>query len=321
MKFCSCLLFRQNGEIMTEGKGSNKTLFKYLGFTFGVAYIVQIVAWRAAIAANASGNLILSGVAQLIVAAMMFVPLLGVLVSGAGLKGMGWKPIIKGNILVLLFGWFAPAILTAIGTAIYFLAFPAHLDLTGQYLVEIGQGAALDQLEAAGMTYTVQIIISAISCVAYAPIINAIFAVGEEAGWRGYMYPVLKERFGRGKGYIFGGIIWGMWHWPLILLAGYEYGTEYRGFPVVGMVVFCVVTVAMGILCDYTYEKTNCIWFPALIHGTINAAATVPMVMAAPSVIAPYRLLGPAPNGLLAGIPLFAVAILIYFRMKKRDEG
>ena len=305
---------------MTEGKGSNKTLFKYLGFTFGVAYIVQIIAWRIAVAANGSGSLVLSGAAQMIVAAMMFVPLLGALASGVGLKGMGWKPKFKGNALVLLFGWFAPAILTAIGAAIYFLVFPSHFDLTGQYLVELGQGAALEQMEAVGMTYTTQILIGIVGCVTYAPIINTIVAVGEEAGWRGYMYPVLKERFGRGKGYILGGIIWGMWHWPMILLTGYEYGTEYRGFPIVGMVVFCVFTVSIGILCDYTYEKTNCIWFPALIHGTINAAATVPMVMSAPSVIAPYRLLGPAPNGLLAGIPLIVVAILIYFRMKKRDD-
>lgn len=209
---------------MTEGKGINKTLFKYLGFTFGVAYVIQILVWRVAESANASGNLVLSSAAQLIMSAMMFVPLLGVLVSGAGLKGMGWKLKFKGNIPVLLFGWFMPAILTAIGAAIYFLVFPAHLDLTGQYMVEIGQGAVLEQMEAAGMTYTTQIIISSISCITYAPIINAIVAVGEEAGWRGYMYPVLKKRFGRGGGYILGGIIWGMWHWPLIMLTGYEYG-------------------------------------------------------------------------------------------------
>lgn len=306
---------------MTEAYYDKKKLFKYLGFTFGVAYLVQIVVWRIAVSANDGNNLVLSSAAQLILSVMMFTPLIGVIVSGAGLKNIGWKLKFKGNVLVFLFGWFMPAILTAIGTVIYFLVFPSQLDLTGQYLVEIGQGAAIEQLEAAGMTYTSQIIISCISCITYAPIINAIFAVGEEAGWRGYMYPVLKERFGRGKGYILGGIIWGMWHWPLIMLTGYEYGTGYRGFPTVGMALFCVFTVVIGILCDYTYEKTNCIWYPALFHGAINAAATVPMVMAAPSVIAPYRLLGPAPNGLIAGIPLIAVATLIYVIMKKRDNG
>ena len=318
--FVGVFSIRQNGEFMTESKSSNKTLFKYLGFTFGIAYAVQISVWIISKSEGAGNNLVLSNIAKLILAAMMFVPLLGVIISGAGIKDIGWQPKFKGNILILLFGWFMPAIVTAIGAAIYFLVFPTHLDMAGEYLREIGQGAALDQMEAMGITYRQQLVISTISSLTYAPIINMVVAVGEEAGWRGYMYPVLKEKSSRTKSYIIGGIIWGMWHWPLIMLTGYEYGTGYKGFPIVGMFVFCIFTVALGILCDYTYEKTNCIWYPALLHGNINAAATIPIVMAAPSVIAPTRLLGPSPNGLLAGIPLFAVAILIYFRMKKRDD-
>ena len=304
---------------MAESKSSNKTLFKYLGFTFGVAYAVQIGVWLISKSEGAGNNPVLSSIAQLILAAMMFVPLLGVIVSGAGIKDIGWMPKLKGNVLILLFGWFMPTILTAIGTAIYFMVFPTHLDMTGEYLREIGQGASLDQMEAMGVTYQQQIISSIISCLTFAPIINMIVAVGEEAGWRGYMYPVLKERSGRIKGLILGGIIWGMWHWPLIMLTGYEYGTGYKGYPIAGMIVFCVCTVAIGILCDYTYEKTNCIWYPALFHGAFNAAATIPIVMAAPSVIAPTRLLGPAPNGLLSGIPFFAIAVFVCFRMYKNN--
>ncbi len=305
---------------MTGSKSSNRTFYKYLAFTFGVAYLVQIGVWLISKSEEAGNNLVLSSIAQFILAAMMFVPLLGVIVSGAGIKNIGWRPKFKGNLLIILFAWFMPAILTAIGEALYFLVFPTHLDMTGEYLREIGQGAVLDQMEAMGVTYLQQIITSVIACLTYAPIINMLVAVGEETGWRGYMYPVLKGKYGRTKGYVIGGIIWGMWHWPLIMLTGYEYGTDYNGFPVLGMVVFCLCTVAIGIMCDYTYEKTNCIWYPALFHGTFNAAATIPIVMAAPSVIAKTRLLGPAPNGLLAGIPFFAVAILICLRTMKRDD-
>ena len=302
---------------MTELDTSNKTLFKYLGFTFGVGYAIQIFIWLVNNMESGSVKLVLSGAAQMITAGMMFVPLLAVLVAGQKLKGMGWKPVFKGNVPVFLFSWFVPAILTAVGAALYFAIFPSHFDLSGAYLVENGQEAALKQMEDMGITYAQQALISVIGCVTYAPILNMIFGVGEEAGWRGYMYPVLKKRFGKLWGLVFGGIIWGMWHWPLILLTGYEYGTGYRGFPIVGMVVFCICTIFLGVLCDFVYEKSKCIWYPAILHGAFNAAATIPIAMAAPSVIAPYRLIGPAPNGLIAGLPLCIVSVVILWKRRK----
>lgn len=305
---------------MTEVDGNNnKTLFKYLGWTFGLGWGIQVVVWlisRNAVVDDPTRSLLLSSVAQAIMSAMMFVPMISVLLSGEKLKGMGWKPWVKGNVGSLLFAWFMPTILTVIGTALFFLIFPALLDLTGAAIVDSVGPEALEQLESQGVSYVQYILVGVISSITYAPLLNMIFAVGEEAGWRGYMYPVLKERFGRLKGSIFGGIIWGMWHWPLIMLTGYEYGTGYRGFPTLGMVVFCIFTVAIGILCDYVYEKSDCIWFPAILHGAINAIATVPMLMIT-SEAAPYRLLGPTTNGLVAGIPLIICAAVLLFGKKK----
>lgn len=36
-----------------------------------------------------------------------------------------------------------------------------------------------------------------------------------------------------------------------------KYGTTYWGAPVTGSLLFCVITIAMGILFDFLYEKTN----------------------------------------------------------------
>ena len=95
-----------------------------------------------------------------------------------------------------------------------------------------------------------------------------------------------------------------------------EYGKDYLGFPVVGMILFCAVTVALGILCDYVYQKSECIWYPAILHGAFNAAATIPLTVTLTG-LDKYRILGAAPNGLIAGIPLFALAAFIYVRSKK----
>ena len=41
------------------------------------------------------------------------------------------------------------------------------------------------------------------------------------------MMPHLKAQLGLLNGRLLGGVIWGVWHWPLMLLVGYEYGTNY----------------------------------------------------------------------------------------------
>ncbi|MBO4367338.1 MAG: CPBP family intramembrane metalloprotease, partial [Clostridia bacterium] len=144
-------------------------------------------------------------------------------------------------------------------------------------------------------------------------------------GWRGFLYPQLKARFGRRKGWLLGGAIWGAWHWPLIWLIGYEYGKAagnsagYALFPLSGMLLFCVITAGWGILHDRLYEKTCTIWVPALFHGAVNAAAALPLAVCLTDT-GSARLLGPAPMGILAGLPFLAAAAVILWRTKKQPS-
>ena len=299
--------------IMKTTEFSRKKTIIYLLFTFIVAYAMQVAIY----CLYKSGT---AFVYQYFMSAMMFVPFFGALVSGYSFKNIGWKPVFKGNIKTILFVWFGPALLTAIGALIYFLIFPQHFDLSGRYVVEAAGEEALKQMEAQGITYPMQVLISCIACITYAPALNALFAIGEEVGWRGFLYPQLKARFGRQKGWLIGGAIWGAWHWPVIWLIGYEYGFEYIGFPVSGMLLFVVITIALGIICDWTYEKSGCIWLPSLFHGAFNAIATVTIAVLIPGTTS-ARLLGPAPNGLIAGIPLFATALFIYLKSNWKGTG
>ena len=270
-----------------------------------------------------NGGNILAG--QLVVALSMLAPALGVLLSGAGFKGMGWKPRIRKNIKAILIAWFAPAVLTAAGAGLYFLIFPGHFDLSGGYFAASAGAEALGMMEARGISYPMYVLISAAGAVTYAPVINILPSLGEEIGWRGFLYPQLKARFGRRKGLLLGGVIWGAWHWLLIWLIGYEYGAAagnsagYFGFPVTGMLLFAVIAAGWGILHDRLYEMSGTIWLPALLHGAINAAATLPLTVCLTNT-GSARLLGPAPMGLLAGLP-FLVAAAVTLRcetVKKR---
>ena len=291
---------------------NKKGTIKYLVWTFLIAWIMQVVV----------AVLYRNGIAivwQLIMEIMMFVPLLGVLLSGQSLSGMGWKPCLRGKIKSLLAAWFLPALLTAIGAALYFAVFPGHFDMSGDALAAAAGAEVLEQLQSQGLTYPMYVLNSVIGCLTYAPFVNMLLAVGEEAGWRGFLYPQLKAKFGKRQGLLIGGVIWGMWHWPLIWLIGYEYGTDYVGFPIVGMLIFCIFTTAAGVLCDWLYEKTDCIWIPSIFHGAVNAVGTVTIAICIANT-GSVILLGPAPMGVLAGLPFIICAMILFVKSVKTEE-
>lgn len=226
------------------------TLTEYLLWSFGAAWILQIIAGLLFRQGNRTAYSALLSLA-------MFTPLLAAAVTRPGLRQLGWKPCIKKNIGWFLSAWFLPAVMGTVGAALYFLITPGAWDLSFAYVRASLGAEGVQQLESSGLSLKMYAVISIVSAVAYAPFINMLLAVGEEAGWRGTMYPMLKERLGMTKGRIVGGVIWGIWHWPIMFLAGYEYGTAYWGAPVTGPLLFCVITTAMGILFDLSYEKNR----------------------------------------------------------------
>lgn len=286
-----------------------KKLTKYLFWAFGVAWIFQIIA---GILFHRGNNTAYS----ILLALSMFAPLLAVVISKCGVQKLGWKPHIRKDICWILCAWFGPVALGTIGAALYFLIFPEAWNSSFAYVSSLLGAEGLSQLESKGISIQLYAVISIVSAIIYAPFVNMLLAVGEEAGWRGTMYPLLKERFGITKGRLIGGVVWGVWHWPIMFLAGYEYGTSYWGTPVTGPLLFCVITSAMGILFDFLYEKTNCIWVPALCHGAINAFAGVPILFMNPAY-ANKLLLGPLMIGLIGGLPLILSAAFVC-KLEKR---
>ncbi len=302
---------------MRNAEFNRKQVVKYLAWTFGLAYVIQF-------GAAYLYNHVNMQFGQLTIAAMMFVPTLGVLLSGAGLKGMGWNPRIRKNIRSILIAWFAPMLLTIVGAGLYFLVFPKHFDPSGGYVAALVGKEAMEQMNAQGISYGRYVLITSIAAVTYAPLMNTFVALGEEIGWRGFLYPQLKAGFGRRKGWLLGGAIWGAWHWPLIWLIGYEYGAAtgnsvgYAGFPVTGMLLFCVITAAWGILHDWLYEKSGSIWIPSLLHGAINAAAALPLTVCLTDT-GSARLLGPAPVGIIAALPFILIGAVLLLRKEEEQ--
>lgn len=106
-----------------------------------------------------------------------------------------------------------------------------------------------------------------------APLINTLFAMGEELGWRGFLLPNLMREGGQWRAIGISGVIWGLWHAPAILQ-----GHNYPGQPLLGVPMMVVFTVLLGAILSWLYLETESPWAPALAHGSINASAGLPLL-------------------------------------------
>ena len=93
---------------------------------------------------------------------------------------------------------------------------------------------------------------------------------GEEYGWRFFLQPRLQKKFGKIKGVILLGVIWGIWHLPLILF--YCSTPENFFYAVTHQITGCIF---LSIVFAYFYEKSGSLWCVVLLHFMTNAIAGI----------------------------------------------
>ncbi len=277
------------------------------GFCFGVIYP----------AVNRGGNYANYAIG------LMFFPALSValtrLITKEGFQNCLLRPRFKGHIRYYLLAWLGPGLLVILGAALYFLLFPAQLDWSSP-LVREQMAAAGAPYEAQALPMSAILAIQAVQALLLAGILNFIPALGEEWGWRGYLYPRLTERFGRRKAALLGGLIWGLWHAPVIAL-GHNYGLGYPGYPWTGIAAMCVLSVALGTLLMWLTSMTGSCLPAALAHGAFNGAASLSMLVSADEG---NHFVGPLPTGVIGGAPILIAAAIVFFRFaqtERREEG
>jgi membrane protease YdiL (CAAX protease family) len=69
---------------------------------------------------------------------------------------------------------------------------------------------------------TILLIVQLVEAFTIGVVINMVFTFGEEFGWRGYLLPRLAP-LGGAWAAILTGVVWGLWHAPLIVLSGYNF--------------------------------------------------------------------------------------------------
>ena len=304
---------------METKKQELKRILVYTLTTFGLtwAYCLLVVY---PIANGESLNGIPAMATQFVVAAGMFCPAIGVLltrlVTREGFKDCWLRPHIKGNIKHYLLAWFGPGVLTFAGMGVYFLLIPGSFDPECGYMRTV-MAAAGTPYEAQAVPMNLLMTIQIVQALLLAPILNFVTCFGEEWGWRGYLLPKVSKHYSAVPTMLITGIIWGLWHAPLTII-GHNYGLGYWGFPFTGIAMMCLFCITLGIFLSFVTLKTgSCI--PAIIgHGAVNGIAAIGIYFTKDGG---NPFVGPAPTGIIGMIPFIIVSIFMVVNLKNSERG
>lgn len=96
--------------------------------------------------------------------------------------------------------------------------------------------------------------------------VKSVFTLGEEWGWRGFLVPKLLQLTSARKTAMISGIIWAMWHYPMIIFLDYN-GRTSLWF---GLICFTVMIVGLSFLYTWIWIKTKSIWTVVILHASHN---------------------------------------------------
>lgn len=91
-------------------------------------------------------------------------------------------------------------------------------------------------------------------------------ALGEEIGWRGFLVPNLAKVLGFGGTALLSGVVWAVWHFPVMLLADYH----GRGGIAYSLTIFTIAVVADSFLYAWLRLRSGSLWPCVLLHASFN---------------------------------------------------
>ena len=219
------------------------------------------------------------------------------------------RPHLRRNLKWYFTAYFAPPFIAYFGAAVYFLIFGSDFSpLQSAFAIQESIISTSELLKTLCILIPLAIIVN--------PIMGMIQCFGEELGWRGYLLPKIGEKLSPLSASVFTGVIWGLWHAPIIAM-GYNYGTNNPIAGIFAMTVFCTV---LGIISGFLTYKVRSIWPAVLFHASING-----MDRWAPSTLfmskKPNMFLGPDLLGFIGGLGFIIIDVVLIMNMRKWKKG
>lgn len=212
---------------------------------------------------------------------------------------LGWNPC---KFSFLLAGVLIPPLYLGVSYGIYWL-------VTGSSRI-----GTLNPVAAAVSVYTTHS--GAGAAVVLILIFSSILtAAGEEIGWRGFLLPQLAKLRGEMAAVVITGVIWGIWHMPIIIAGLYLPGTPlWFKLP-----MFVLQTVSMTAILGILRFRSGSVWPAVLLHASHNFFDQIIFQPLTNSAASMY-FVGETGVLTLAAIILSAVAAKNYFSPKGTAE-
>ena len=216
----------------------------FLALTFGLSCIPYTLVLRAHQLGAYGGLAVLS---------LMWCPALAALATCAvcriRLSNLGWR---IGSVKSLAYGYFLPILYAA---PVYLVCWIA---IQGSY---VPAGAQIHKGPFAGSFAWSVVVLSTVGV-----LLSLISALGDEIGWRGFLLPRLTQRFGFTVGCLVSGSIWAVWHYPALLFADYNAGTN----PFYALACFTLMVIAIAFVLGWLRLRSSSLWPCALLHASHN---------------------------------------------------
>ena len=183
------------------------------------------------------------------------------LVFTRSVRGLGWK---LGRARWLLVSYALPIVVLLIAYGLAWLLTDSFYDATyvDDTLAEMNASLGTE-LHSPLLFMAINGLLAAI----LNTLLAAIFAIGEELGWRGFLVPALAERFDFTRVGFISGMIWAVYHYPffIVIMA-----------PRMGVPWWCVVAVgtvagvALSFIMAWLRLRSGSFWTAVLFHATLN---------------------------------------------------
>ncbi|MGM1017548.1 MAG: CPBP family intramembrane glutamic endopeptidase [Actinomycetota bacterium] len=271
----------------------------------GLAWLVALPLWL--------GDGLASPLVGVLLPVLMFTPAIAVLIvmlafgfpaRGERLRFLGLWPLRPARRVVGLsvLALVASPVLVLLAVMVAALFGWVQLDLLG--LSGLTESLAATVPEGAPVPPAGIVLVSQLIAIPIAgATLNALLAFGEELGWRGFLVPALRP-LGTWPTLLISGVVWGLWHSPIILL-GYNFGRP----DLLGVLLMVAGCVAWGVLLGWLRLRSASVWPAVFAHGALNAAGGMVALLYAAGTTLDMGLVGPL--GVASWIVLALVVVVL----------
>jgi membrane protease YdiL (CAAX protease family) len=236
---------------MAQPARSRIQVFTYLVIVFAFSSIFYFLILHSGSLGNGRGLYVLG---------LMWCPALaGMLtlrLNGRSISDLGWK---WGETKYQVRSWYIPILYASIAYAIVWIfRFGAF-----------GNPEFYDSLVKTmhlGGSPWISIVVGIVLTGTYGMIRSVSSALGEEIGWRGFLVPELSKTTSYTATSLISGIVWSLWHYPILIYGDYNAGTPTW----YGLTCFTVMVISMSFIFAWMRLKSGSLWTGAILHGSHN---------------------------------------------------